>query len=101
VILPVQDITANPANYRAIVYGVIITVSVIYILFGQFCVISWGQSLDQSPLITDKLPQNGVGWGIIILFSINLIFSFPLVLYPAHVIIENYLYSTWPKSKKR
>lgn len=38
---------------------------------------------------------------IIVLFCINLLFSYPLVLYPAHIIVENYLYSTWPKSKKR
>ena len=36
-----------------------------------------------------------------ILFSLNLVFSFPLVLYPAIMIVENYLYTGWPKSKKR
>lgn len=99
--MPVQDITANPQNYRNLVYGVIITVAVLYIGFGQFCVIAWGSTLDESPLITDKLPEGGVGWSIQILFALNLIFSFPLVLYPAHIIIENYLYSGWPKTKKR
>lgn len=38
---------------------------------------------------------------MLILFSINLIFSFPLVLYPAHKIIEIYLYQGWEKSRKR
>lgn len=56
VIMPVQDITANPKNYRGTVYGVIITVAVLYISFGLFCVIAWGGTLDESPLITDKLP---------------------------------------------
>ena len=79
----------------------IITVAVLYISFGQFCVIAWGSTLDESPLITDKLPNDWVGWSIQILFALNLIFSFPLVLYPAHIIVENYLYSSWPKSKKR
>ena len=30
-----------------------------------------------------------------------LCFSYPLVLYPAHIIIESVLYRGWPKSKKR
>ena len=52
-------------------------------------------------LITDELPDNFVGSSVLILFSVNLIFSFPLVLYPAHKIIEIYLYDGWEKSKKR
>ena len=35
------------------------------------------------------------------LFSLNLFFSFPLVLYPAHIVIETILYAGWPKTKKR
>lgn len=35
------------------------------------------------------------------MFSLNLVFSYPLVLYPAHVLLENYLYAGWPKSRKR
>lgn len=38
---------------------------------------------------------------MLILFCFNLLFSYPLVLYPAHIIIENSLYSDWKKSKKR
>ena len=38
---------------------------------------------------------------MIILFCFNLLFSYPLVLYPAHIIVENSLYADWPKSRKR
>ena len=41
-ILPVQEITANPAGYKSIVIGVIITVCAVYVSFGYFCVIAWG-----------------------------------------------------------
>ena len=41
-ILPVQEITANPAGYKSIVIGVIITICAVYVSFGYFCVIAWG-----------------------------------------------------------
>merc|ERR1712228_1092874 len=52
-------------------------------------------------LITDNLPRDVIGYGIVMLFSLNLFFSFPLVLYPAHIVIETILYSGWEKTKKR
>jgi len=100
VILPVQDVTKNPETYHRIVIGVIFTVAVIYISFGQFCVMAWGDKLD-TPLITDELGEGPAAWIVKILFAVNLVFSFPLVLYPAIMIVENYLYTGWPKSKKR
>jgi len=77
-------------------------------IFGQVCAIAWGAGIT-TPLITDKLPGNPttepksywLGWTIKILFSLNLIFTFPLVLYPAHRVIENYIFAGWAKSKKR
>jgi len=61
---------------------------------------AWATDLT-TPLITDELPQNWFGWILKFLFSLNLIFSYPLVLHPAHIVIENYLYNGMAKSKKR
>jgi len=52
-------------------------------------------------LITDDLPKDWVGYGVKILFSLNLFFSYPLVLYPAHIVIENIIYDGWAKTKRR
>jgi proton-coupled amino acid transporter len=73
---------------------------VVYVCFGYFCVNAWGTEIT-TPLITDQLPQGWVTYTILILFSLNLIFSYPLVLYPAHIIIENIIYSGVPKSRTR
>lgn len=80
----------------------------------MFCVVAWG-SCPGGPevepcvvgqngiesLITDDLPKDLIGFGIKILFSFNLFFSYPLVLYPAHIVVENILYAGWAKSKRR
>lgn len=83
----------------------VVTVLIAYSFFGTFCCIAWGgKDKDYPgirPLITDDLPENFIGYGVKILFSVNLFFSYPLQLYPAHIVIENILYVGWPKSKKR
>ena len=37
-VLPVQDITACPEQYKKIVWYVVMTVMVVYLTFGWFCV---------------------------------------------------------------
>jgi len=36
-----------------------------------------------------------------IMFCLNLVFTYPLMIYPANNVIESYLYKGWPKSRKR
>ena len=99
-ILTVYEITANKEKYKYIVVGVILSCASAFIFFGTFCAFAWGDELN-TPLVTDKLPPNMIGWTIRLLFCVCLVFSQPLQLYPAHMIIEDYLYSTWPKTPKR
>ena len=100
IILPVQDITANPDGYYKIVIAVITTVALIYVMFGQFCVFAWGAEMT-TPLITDELPNSAITYIVKFLFSINLLFSYPLVLYPANIIVENILYDNMEKTRRR
>lgn len=99
-ILPVRDVTAYPERYNYVVYAVIWTCLIMFITFGIFTVSAWGDEL-RTPLITDNLPKTPLTYIMKVLFCFNLVFSYPLTLYPAHIIIENYLYAGWPKSKKR
>lgn len=102
IVLPVQDVTKNPETYFRIVAAVIAFVGFLYIGFGVYCTLIWRSSIEE--IITsqvEKFAPEGLQYTIIILFCFNLLFSYPLVLYPAHLIVENTLYSTWPKSKKR
>ena len=36
-----------------------------------------------------------------IAFSLNLVFSYPLVIHPANIIVESWLFSNWEKTRKR
>lgn len=42
-----------------------------------------------------------MGYIVKILFCFNLFFTYPLVVYPANIIVEGYLFGHMPKCKKR
>lgn len=101
IIIPVKDITANKENYFSVLTAVLVFITACYIFFGLYTAFAW--NLDgESPLITDYLPKNNAWvWVINLLFCINLFISYTLMIWPANMVIESYLYAGWPKSKKR
>ena len=100
IVLPISQITAEPEKFPTILAYVFATITLIYIAFGMACSVLYGDMMDRS-IITSLFPNTFVAWLIRLGFSLNLIFSYPLVLYPAHNIIEYYLYSGWSRSRKR
>lgn len=102
VIIPIMDVCACPDQYFKILTIVLIIISTLYIVFSEYCLFVYGVAGLTDPLITASLPQEDWEvWVIYLLFIVNLIFTYPLVIYPANNIIESYLYPGWPKSKKR
>ena len=104
------------------VYLTTITAAVLFISFGLFALNAFGKDNDKNILVTnflteyisgvnpddEKNPNFHVSFSkyiitdvVLLLFMSNLALTFPLQLYPAHIIVENYLYKSWPKSKKR
>jgi len=76
----------------------------VYVTFSEFCLFVYYNEMilpNSSPLIVDLLPPCIIAYIIKVLFSLNLIISYPLMLYPANLVIESYLYRGWVKSRKR
>jgi proton-coupled amino acid transporter len=73
VILPIQDITADPENYFKMICITCLLVTVLYLVFAEYCLFAWYQRFEanpDSPLITDYLPPDSVYcWIIKLLFS--------------------------------
>lgn len=101
VILPIYDITENKQEYYKLVLIVCACITVMYVIFGEFCVFTYSGNLSfmTDPLITGSMPDGPVSWVVKILFMFNLLASYPLVIYPANMVVESYLYSGWPKSR--
>lgn len=101
IILPILDLTEKPQHYPKILLAVLTTVMVSYIGFGEFCLFTYGTALKE-PIITSNLPRGSVFIYLIkIGFCFNLFITYPLVIYPANMIIETYVYAGMVKSKKR
>lgn len=102
VVLPVYEITERKKDFGGIFFAVMTTVLVSYVLFGEFCYFVYGSALGKTTIITQLMPANDwVVWVLKILFCFNLVFSYPLMLHPANIAIESYLFHGWPKTKKR
>lgn len=103
IIIPVMETTSRPDLYPKIVMLVIGILTVFYTFFGNFTYFIYGKSrLSEHPLITDILPTKDIPiTAINVIWIINLIFTYPLVLHPANMVIESYVYKGWPKSRKR
>ena len=102
VILPILEVTERPDLYLRILTITCAIIACIYVAFSWNCLFSFGANTLTKPLITDSLPpQSVVTWIIKICFSLNLVFSYPLVIHPANLVLESYLFGTWPKTRKR
>lgn len=97
-----MEITERKDLYPRILTITCFIIAIVYIGFSEFCVFSYGANNLSKPLITDSLPPKNVLTYIVkIAFSLNLIFSYPLVIHPANLVIESYLFAGWPKTRKR
>jgi len=106
IILPVWQITKDKEAYKYQVFAVFTVVVFLYIVFGEIAYLAYGSALAPNAIIISNLPTtpeyNLIIVAVIqILYSVTLLFTYPLCIYPANIIIESYLFGTWPKSKKR
>jgi proton-coupled amino acid transporter len=91
-ILPLLDVAEKPELFERTLFMVLATVFVLYTSFGTYCYFVYGDQL-VDPLITANLqPQGLLVYIIKVAFSINLVLTFPLTVYPANIIIESYLF---------
>lgn len=101
VVIPIMDITKDEKKYPYVLFGCLTTVYVLYLSFGLYCYFAYGNLL-VLPLITSNFPPTSIFGRIVkILFCVNLLFSYPLMIYPANIIAESYLFKNLPKSALR
>jgi solute carrier family 36 (proton-coupled amino acid transporter) len=101
-VLPVREVTADKENYFKVLFWTIMFIGAVYLFFSEFCLWSFGMQAIDSPLITDNLPPYAWwAWVIKVLFAMNLVISYPLIMHPANIVLESYLFGSWPKTRKR
>lgn len=95
-IIPVQDSMRNPEKFPMILGLVIITATLLFVTIATVSYLSYGA--DTQTVILLNLPQDSIAVNLIQLFySIAIMLSTPLQLFPAIKIIEN---KVFPEFKK-
>lgn len=56
VVLPIVEVTKEPAKVPIILLAVLLTNMILYTSFGQFCYFVYGNELEGKPLITQNMP---------------------------------------------
>lgn len=102
VILPIMEITERKDIYFKVLTITVCIIAFVYIFFAEYWLFAFGPNNLTKPLITENLPpQSVITWLIKIAFSLNLVFTYPLVIHPANLVLESYFFASWPKTRKR
>ena len=114
VVLPIMEITENKENYFTLLTITLIGICAIFLAFCEYAAFAYGEPVfDTSveppvqtgginPLVLQNLPQNSpISWTVAILYSLVVVFTYPLQIAPANNVLESYIFRGWDKSPKR
>ena len=102
IVLPIKDIAKNQEDFPKVLVLVITVVFLFLSSFGWFWYFVYGSQLANAPWITKLLPSGSIPLQIgLIFFMGNVIISYPLVIHPANMISESYIFRWMQQSTLR
>ncbi|SCU86171.1 LAMI_0D00738g1_1 [Lachancea mirantina] len=95
-IIPVQDSMKNPEKFPKVLACVIVTATVLFVTIGSLGYLSYGP--ETQTVILLNLPQNSIFVNLVQFFySLAILLSTPLQLFPAIAIIESKVFPKFTK----
>lgn len=91
VVMPIMSQAAEPESFLKMLMSAIISLTCIYIVFGCVAYLAYGDTL--TIICTEMFPPGYVAALIKILFCLNLIFSYSIIIHPTNAIIEGWLFA--------
>ena len=114
VVLPIMEITENKEQYFTLLTITLIVICAIFVAFCEYAAFAYGEPVFDNTveppkqtgginaLVLQNLPQNSpVAWVVACLYSLVVVFTYPLQISPANNVLESYLFKGWEKSPKR
>lgn len=99
IVMPVLATSQNPQDFKRMVTYAYVTLIVFFISFAEVCYFAWGDSLD--PYVTENLNSDNVAVILIkFAYSLNLVCSYPICIFPTNIAIENWLCSCLKQNPK-
>ena len=99
VVIPIIEVTKNPKQFPKILFLVMLTSLILFTFLGEYCLFIYGDELIGKPLITMNMPEGVVIQVLKAAFSINVIISISITVFPANTIIETYMFKNIGESK--
>lgn len=90
-IIPIQESMKKPAQFGPVLAGVMVGITVVFVSMGALCYAAYGSNVQTVVIL--NLPQDSKFVnGVQLLYSLAILLSTPLQLFPAIRIIENGLF---------
>ena len=90
VVMPIMSQAQEPDQFLRMLVSAIVTLTGIYIVFGSICYLAFGDSL--TIIVTEMMPPGLISSAVKVLFCVNLIFSYSIIIHPTNAIIEGWLF---------
>ena len=91
-IIPIQESMKNPSKFPPVLAGVMISITVLFTLMGTLSYAAFGSATKTVVLL--NLPQDSIFVNVVqLLYSLAILLSTPLQLFPAIRIMENEMFS--------
>ncbi len=91
-IIPIQESMRNPKQFPSVLFGVMIIISIIFISMGALSYAAYGSATETVVIL--NLPQDSkLVNGVQFLYSLAILLSTPLQIFPAIRITENELFT--------
>jgi hypothetical protein len=100
-VLPVMEASDAKDNFNTLLVSALATLCTIHIIFSEFSYYVYGNDLNEPIIIMKLPPNNGVVVVAKIIFCVNILVSYPLVIYVTNNVIESILFSKMDHSELR
>lgn len=99
VVMPIMSACDCPEKFDKILFYALLTLTLVYCLFGNFCYLVIGTKMDTTFITQELDPTSKVVSILQIMMSLNLICSYAIMIYPTNTILEDYAYRSLRKKK--
>ena len=94
VVMPLREIVEDKKNFFKLVCCVVSGICAFYIVFAEFINMSYGPLMEDYVIILSALPpSSGMTYALKSLYTVNLFFSYPLMMSPAINLLESYIFT--------
>ena len=93
VIMPIMEQSRDKQNFPKVLSAALLTLAGVFVFFGLVSYMNCGYNkMDEKFIVYNIKPQDSVLEVTELLYCVNLVFSYPLTIFPANKILESYLF---------